>query len=324
MKKILYIAPHLSTGGMPQYLLRIIKEMIDDCDMYVVEYKCISNQYTVQREKIKHALSIGVAGRITKKFYTLLNKFELLKIIEEQKPDIVHLQEIPELFMDDVVAEKIYKPDRDYIIIETSHTVNFQPIRKKYYPDEFMFVCEYQKRQYTPYFSIPKHVVEYPVELNKPLIKKDCAENLQWDVNKKHILIVGLFTPDKNQRYAFEIAKFMPEVQFHFVGNLATNFKHYWEPILKTRPTNCFIHKERNDLSIWYSACDLVLFPSFNPNKPAECNPLVIKEALSWQRKIHLFRLAPYLDKYDNEPNVSYLLGKAHMDARLIRMDLGL
>ena len=36
--KILYITPHLSTGGTPQYLLKKIELLHDDNDIYVIEY----------------------------------------------------------------------------------------------------------------------------------------------------------------------------------------------------------------------------------------------------------------------------------------------
>ena len=29
------------------------------------------------------------------------------------------------------------------------------------------------------------------------------------------------------------------DIQFHFVGNLASNFASYWEPLMKDKPENC-------------------------------------------------------------------------------------
>ena len=112
MKKILYISPHLSTGGCPQFLLKRIKCLLNSYDIYVVEYSLLSPDFTVQRNKIKNILK-------PKNFFSLGNeKQELLELIEEIKPDIVHLEEIPELFMDKSIADKIYSKDRKYLIFE--------------------------------------------------------------------------------------------------------------------------------------------------------------------------------------------------------------
>ena len=50
---ILFLAPHLSTGGMPQFLLKRIENLIDTYNkIFVVEYECLSDQYVVQRNQI--------------------------------------------------------------------------------------------------------------------------------------------------------------------------------------------------------------------------------------------------------------------------------
>jgi len=36
MKKLLFIAPHLSTGGLPQYLTKKIELLKDEFDVYLV------------------------------------------------------------------------------------------------------------------------------------------------------------------------------------------------------------------------------------------------------------------------------------------------
>ena len=53
--KILYLAPHLSTGGMPAFLLRRIQEMQEwtEHEIYVAEWTKYSDAYTVQRDQIE-------------------------------------------------------------------------------------------------------------------------------------------------------------------------------------------------------------------------------------------------------------------------------
>ena len=75
--KVLFIAPHLSTGGAPQYLLKKIQLLKDDCDIYCVEYNNITGGVlVVQREQIQNLLG--------DKLITLDNdKQKLIDIIEK-------------------------------------------------------------------------------------------------------------------------------------------------------------------------------------------------------------------------------------------------
>jgi len=84
--KILYITPHLSTGGAPQYLLKKIQELKDVCDIYCVEYTNLSNDYIVQKNQIKEILG--------NKLITLGDdKTQILPIIDRISPDIIHFEE---------------------------------------------------------------------------------------------------------------------------------------------------------------------------------------------------------------------------------------
>ena len=51
--KLLFLAPHVSTGGMPSFLLKRIQLLNDLFDIYVVEYACLSDTYIVQRKQIQ-------------------------------------------------------------------------------------------------------------------------------------------------------------------------------------------------------------------------------------------------------------------------------
>jgi len=112
------------------------------------------------------------------------------------------------------------------------------------------------------------------------------------DVNTKHVVNVGLWTPGKNQGEMLELAKQMPDVVFHFVGNQAINFKHYWGPLVKDGvPDNVKIWGERDDVDMFLDAADVFMF-----NSTWECNPLVIREAISKGKKI----IARNLPQYKN------------------------
>jgi glycosyltransferase involved in cell wall biosynthesis len=302
MKKLLYIAPHLSTGGLPQYLTKKIELIRDEFEIHLVEWvDCTGGVLVVTRNKIKALVP-------DEHFYTLKeNKMELLDIINRVQPDIIHLEEIPEFFMDSNVADIIYKTNRKYTIVETSHDSSFDTTTKKYFPDKFMFVSDWQIQQYKD-INIPSVLVEYPIEYIERPNREEALRNLHLDPAKKHVLHVGLYTSRKNQAEFFEYAKSLPEVEFHSLGNRADNFKWYWEPLATNQPSNLTWWNERTDVDSFYQSMDLFLFTSRGSNTDKETMPLVIREALSYQIPQLLYNLPVYLNYFDKySDKISYL-----------------
>ena len=301
MKKILYVAPHLSTGGLPQYLTKKIELIKDDYEVHLVEWEdCTGGVLVVQRNKLKNLLS-------SHRFYTLNeNKNRLFDIINQVKPDIIHLEEIPEYFMDYDISVKLYNTNRDYIIVETSHDSSFDTTKKLFFPDKFMFVSEWQVQQYKD-VDVPKTVVYYPIEYKERPDRTQALEALGLNPGKKHVLHIGLFTPRKNQAEFFDYARSLPEYEFHCVGNQADNFKYYWEPLMENKPDNVTWWNERSDVDNFYSAMDLFLFTSRGSNTDKETMPLVIREALSWNMNLLIYNLPVYLDYFNQFDNVNYL-----------------
>ncbi len=300
MQKLLYIAPHLSTGGLPQYLCKKIELLKDDFDIYLVEWvDCTGGVLVVTRNKITQYVA-------SEKLYTLDdNKQQLINIINDIQPDIIHLEEIPEFFMDSKIAEQVYTQDRKYKIIETSHDSSYDTTQKKFFPDKFMFVSQWQINQYKD-IDVPKVLVEYPIEYIERPDRTKALQALGLDPNKKHILHIGLFTPRKNQAEFFEYAKALPQYEFHCVGNQADNFKHYWEPLMENKPSNLTWWNERTNVDAFYQAMDLFLFTSRGTDHDKETMPLVIREAVSYKIPILIHNLPVYLNYWDNY-NVNYL-----------------
>jgi len=318
MKKLLYVAPHLSTGGLPQYLTKKVELLKQDFEIHLVEWvDCTGGVLVVTRNKLVDLVD-------SDKFYTLQeNKHELLDIINSVKPDIVHLEEIPEYFMDNEISKKLYTPDRDYFIVETSHDSSFDVAQKRYFPDKFMFVSQWQINQYKD-LDIPKVLVEYPIEYISRPNREEGLKSLGLDPTKKHILHIGLFTPRKNQKEFFEYAKALPEYEFHCVGNQAENFKFYWEPLMENKPDNLTWWNERSDVDKFYQSMDLFLFTSRGTNNDKETMPLVIREALSFQIPQLLYNLPVYLNYFDKFESINYLEpNNFKKNCQIIKSNLG-
>ena len=301
MQKLLFIAPHLSTGGLPQYLTKKVELIKDEFEVYVIEWvDCTGGRLVVTKNKLLELVDKD-------KFFTLdENKDILFTIIEKIQPDIIHLEEIPEYFMDDSVARKLYSVDRDYFLVETSHDSSMNTNNKLFFPDKFMFVSNWQIEQYKN-IDIPKILVEYPIEYIDRPDREVALKRLNLDPSKKHILHIGLFTPRKNQKEFFEYAKALPEYEFHCVGNQADNFKWYWEPLNKEKPDNLTWWDERTDVENFYQSMDLFLFTSRGTANDKETMPLVIREALSYQIPQLLYNLEVYQNYFDDYDSINYL-----------------
>lgn len=304
MEKILYIAPHLSTGGLPQYLTKKIELLKDDYQIYVVEYEDITGGVlVVQKNKLIELIRENL---ITLPWGS--NKNAVISYIKKIKPNIIHFEEMPEYFMSDEIAKQIYTPNRDYKIFETSHDSSFKTENKRFIPDKFILVSNFQVKMLSD-LGVPSEVVEYPIEYKKRPDRDTSLIKLGLNPENKHVLHVGLFTPRKNQAEFFEYAKSLENTNiiFHSVGNMADNFKSYWEPLFKNKPKNVMIHGEKSNINDFYSAMDLFLFTSRGTINDKETMPLVIREAISWDIPTLIYNLPVYEDYFNNFNCVSYL-----------------
>ena len=279
--RIMFLAPHLSTGGMPAFLLKRIESLKDTVDIFVVEYQCYSLDYTVQRNAIINTLP-GM------RFQSLgTDKMELFIHLNYFKPDIVHIDEMSER-LDPAMIGQLYSPFRKYRIVETCHDISFVPSSKINIPDLFLFCTPYHLSTFK---NVPgdTHVIEFPIDHHY----KDRVSSGMFDKTKIHVLNVGLWTEGKNQGEGLEIARRYPEMIFHFVGNQAGNFKDYWGPLMKDLPDNVTVWGERNDVSTFLKNADIFMF-----NSLWECNPLVLREAIGYGLPIIARNLPQYGDMF--------------------------
>ena len=283
--KIVYLAPHLSTGGCPQFILKRIQSLLahtEGIEVYVIEHSFHGDAYVVQRNAIRDLLG--------DRFYAGDNKIEIINRIN---PDIIHIDEMSER-LDQHLIKALYKNDRKWYIIETCHDVSFDPSTKVFHPDLFMFCSPYHEDTFADLESLYE-TIEYPVDFKVIGGKEKIKAKMQlgMDLNKKHILNVGLWTKGKNQGEMLEIAKKYPEMMFHSVGNQAGNFADYWQPLMKDVPPNVKIWGERADVELFMTAADVFMF-----NSTWECNPLVLREAMAHTLPIVARNLPQYGDMF--------------------------
>ena len=314
MKKLLIITPHLSTGGAPQCSVKKVELIKGEFEIKVIEYSFLAWKFVVQRNRIIDLVGLN-------NFYSLSqNKYnEIKSIIDDFKPDVISMEEFPEMFMDEEVTRFLYSETRTWKIVETTHDSSFNPAHKKWMPDKFVFVSPYNMMKYD-HLAIPQEIIEYPIN-SKTQDKKIYRDKLGLEHNFKHIVIIGLFTPRKNQKYAFEIAEILKDynVKFHFLGNQAGNFEHYWKPLMDKKPENCVIWGERGDIEDFIQASDLFFFPSKGDRGNKELNPIVIKEAAEYKDLPKLiFNLDVYLNRWNGYEDFHYLNGNLKEDAQKI------
>ena len=317
MEKILFIAPHLSTGGLPQVLVNKLELLKDEYEIKCIEWSWHGDAFAIQKNRVKNLIG-------PENLFTLgEDKLRVFDIISEFKPDIICLEEFCEHFISEDVNEKLFSKDRTYKIFETTHDSSIPVTNKRWFPDKFIFVSPFNAFRYSM-FDIPYEIIEYPIDVVIPN-KKLAQEELMFDSEYKHIVIVGLFTERKNQGYAFEMAKKVGDekIMFHFLGNQADNFKHYWEPLMKNQPDNCVVWGEVSDVDKFLQASDLFLFPSRGDRNNKELNPIAIKEAIKYDLPMMMFNLDVYCGKYNTNPKIKFMTGDITQDTNTLLSMLG-
>ena len=303
----------MSTGGCPQVVAKKVELLKDFYNIVVVEWECIAWSYVVQRNRVISMLGDNFVSLSENKEYDLFN------LIEDCQPEYIFIEELSETFIPTHILKRLYSKDRTYKILETTHSSHSRPENKIFLPDKFVFVSPFSAESFKN-IGVPFDIIEYPID-NRIPNKKKSQDSLMFDPTYKHIVNIGLFTPGKNQGYAFEIAKLLQEhkIMFHFVGNQAGNFEDYWRPIMETKPDNCVVWGEREDVDTFLQASDIHLFTS-----NMELNPLSIKESLEYKIPTFIFNLHTYMNKYNGFENITFLTGNKFKDANLVLEVLGL
>ena len=302
--RILYVAQHLSTGGMPQYLYALITHLYKKNIIEVVDVtNSGGDSFVVQKNKIVNTVPV----------HTLTQKSDLLDVIKQFNPDIIHYHEVPQDFLPVDILNELFKQERTHFNVVTTHSSFTNPDVITHHPDKYIFVSEWSRNKFE-HLGIPSEVWQYPI-YDYVFDKEYAQKQLMLDPTWKHVLHVGLFTSGKNQAELFNIARQLEEykIKFHFVGNQAGNFKDYWEPLLQNKPSNCVIWGERYDVDTFYSAVDLFYFPS-----KYELSPIAIREALSYGLPCLFRKLDTYLDMYDDNTNVTYITEDIKLNKELI------
>ena len=302
----------MSTGGCPQVVSKKVELLKDFYNIIVIEWDCVAWDFVVQRNK--------VIDLIEDKFISLSEnkEYDLFNTINDYNPHYIMIEEFPETFIPLHIIKRLYSKDRKYQIFETTHSSHSQPIWKLYLPDKFIFVSPYSLKIFKD-LGIPMDLIEYPINRKTPN-KEINQKLLELDPEYKHIINIGLFTEGKNQGYVFEIAKVLEnhKIMFHFLGNQAVNFIDYWAPLLESKPSNCVIWGERDDVDSFIQSCDVHLFSS-----KLELNPISIKESLEYGKPTMIFNLHTYMGKYDNQENIHFLSGDIIKDSQKLLSILG-
>lgn len=293
---IIYVTPHLSTGGMPEYLRGKVELLCKEHNVWVVE-KAFEPAYKSIRDKIENLIG--------DRLVTLGdNHGKLLKLINEIKPDVVHFEELSDYHFKEELLNQIYSPNREYLIFDTLHDSSIDHTEKRFIPDKMLVVSPWQVKNFMP-LGIPIEILEHEIPAGER--NRNGLTSLGLDPSRKHVLQVGLFSRRKNQSETIELARLLPEVDFHFVGNQTENYSDYWKPLLENLPTNCRIWGERSDVDTFYSCMDCVIFPSRGEYGDRETNPLVIRESIAWGIPLFLRDRDFYMGMYSESSLVRFM-----------------
>ena len=307
-EKYLFIAPHLSTGGSPKYLEWLIEaKKKSNCEIKVLEWNVYSYDYTVQRNNIIKIIGENnfktVGGHWESEQFFIDKENEIIHFINSYNPDYIHLNEFSENFairgFTKNIIDFLYNKDRKFKLYETSHKAYIDFNKKINIPDELWLCSEYHyDKTKSLNYNIKK--VEMHLSLKKRPDRNQILQSLNLDPNKLHVLQVGLFSVNKNQKFTFDLAKkFISQpVEFHFIGNTC----YIDECGIDKNQINCKIWGERNDVDIFMSCMDIFVMPSHE-----ELNPISIKEALSWSMPCYISKIETLYNKYKKDKLVNFI-----------------
>lgn len=311
--KIAFITPHLSTGGMPEYVRRSI-ELIDRKQHKILLIEMRTEKYLdVIRKKVLDLEDIEL-------FSAEKSPVKAIEKIESFNPDVIHFTEPSEQVIHPKHLSRIYKEERKWKIFETCHDSSYPLSSKRFLPDKFLLVSPFQVEMLQD-LGVPSELVQYEVPpIEEQPSKEVFFQKLDLDPNKKHVFQFGIFSPRKNQRETAEIAALLVDepIQFHFVGNTADSYSYYWDPILKNLPKNCKFWGEHKNVQQFYEIADLVIFPSIELTDDKETNPLVIKESIKYRVPLLLKDTPVYLGMYPEGDKVIHMKESKIENAQLI------
>lgn len=307
-KKFLFITGHLSTGGSPKYLEWLISKKIEEgFDVKVIEWNLYSDTYVIQRNIIinlvgsENFISVGYYGESDEVFYPKIK--QIIDKIKEYNPDYIHLNEFSENFaikkFSKEMIDFLYDKNRKFKLYETTHSAQSDIANKINIPDQLWSVSKYH-HDIAINSKLNSIIMEMEIPNKNRPNREKTLRSLDLDPSYVHVLQVGLFNKNKNQKFTFDLAKkfLNKKIQFHFIGN------HCFidECEIDKNQINCKIWGERSDVDVFMSCMDVFIMPSLE-----ELNPIALKEALSWNMHCFISELSTIKDKYIDNKNVTFI-----------------
>ena len=254
-KRILCVLPHCSTGGMPQYFLEKLRVLQQRHDVYVMEWSYHGAAHVVQRRQVQE---------LATEFLEMSEHHtEFQRLVDDIAPDYIHFEEFPGELPDAWILSNFLTTYRRPVI-HTTHSWNPQPA---WNATRYVFPSAFLQAHYD-FSASTCDVIEYPIT--------DKRTNAV--AHSDSVLNVGILSPHKNQSYAVEVARMLPDTKFYFIGGMAANFKAYWEPLVNNAPPNCKFLGElgAQEISMYYATCGVLFHTS-----TIELCPIVFNEAIS-------------------------------------------
>jgi hypothetical protein len=289
--KIVYIIPRLEMSPATTMLMRRIVEMKKDShDVYIVEW---TKTPSLHRDKVMELVD-------NNHFLTLGTPNELTGFLLDVQPDIIHFEEMPENLepvMPKNLYDWIYDPQKNWRIVETSHTSAADAIcRKQWEPDAFYLHSLDQVENQFALMRSPLFLIQFPIDVedsSESMSTQEILGDFKISGEKKHIVNIGPFTEANNQDYFLSIAQKFWETQgdkyqFHLVGPM----DHQVD--LLALPPNVIAWGEQVDVWKWLRVADIMLHTTIQDIDPFQC-----RQAMAYGVRMIALPLRSYRDQYD-------------------------
>lgn len=291
--KIAFVVDHLSTGGMPAYVL----QQAEVCKSHghisvVIEVSNLSgdlyNKHYDELKKISRIIRLDDLKNGKSK------NQNIIEIIRDSGAELIYFHDV---IPDGDLYSFVNSKDRLFNTVLTIHSSTFEWEKLSWDLDRIVTVSDWQQKKVQESCQC-KDVVKIEYSPWKPTCEEEkfvrrnkFRKKFNIPDETKVILHVGLWAPWKNQSYILDLAEKMDDKLFMFVGNQAINFKDYWEPLKLKLRNNTLVMGEQGEDFIQHAlcGCDAFIFPS-----TMELYPISLLEAISSMEKVFANPLKTY------------------------------